>query len=147
MSSFEIMILSDGYLPLQHLPFHHVPSAPHLAVSLSSRFQDQMASSRGSVHSSGDQVSCDQYTMAMINRYLQTTGIEAAFKEQCHQLLKSPHLPYNPYPSLVRQLRAYVERWVTWLSHNIKLNCSSCRGYPYNILLYSFWVTTTKANL
>ncbi|KAK2185352.1 hypothetical protein NP493_239g03014 [Ridgeia piscesae] len=47
--------------------------------------------------------------MAMINRYLQTTGIEAAFKEQCHQLLKSPHLPYNPYPSLVRQLRAYVE--------------------------------------
>ncbi|KAI0208816.1 hypothetical protein LSAT2_006533 [Lamellibrachia satsuma] len=51
----------------------------------------------------------DQVTMAMVNHYLTTTGIEDVFKDLCHNLLKSPRLPYNPYPGLVRQLRAYAE--------------------------------------
>lgn len=84
--------------------------------------KDKMADSRDNLP--------DQVTMAMVNHYLTTTGIEDVFKDLCHNLLKSPRLPYNPYPGLVRQLRAYAERWVTWPScdhhimqfyHNIRI--------------------------
>ena len=61
---------------------------------------------------------CDgrcQVTMAMVNRYLKKTGIEEVFRDLTYKLLMSPRLPYNPYPGLVRQLRAYSERLVTCL--------------------------------
>ena len=91
-------------------------------------FRGEMADSRDKLPP------CDgrsQVTVAMVNRYLKTTGIEEVFRDLTHKLLTSPRLPYNPYPSLVRQLRAYSERLVTCL-----VTCSSRDNMVCKLLLY-----------